>query len=77
MEIRIMPRTEMLKSVQAVYGIFGRILPDRIHPLDIRKNSVLTFQKRTGNLQLLQLSMIRSSHISLIFANVTLAQEML
>ena len=69
------PEQEMLKSVQAVYGIFGRILPDRIHPLDIRKNSVLTFQKRTGNLQLLQLSMIRSSHISLIFANVTLGQE--
>ena len=50
-----MHQTGMPKSVQAVYGTFGKTLPVRIHPSDIRKNSVPTLQRQTGNLQLLQL----------------------
>ena len=76
-EIRTMHQTEMPKSVQAVYGTFGKTLPVRIHPSDIRKNSVPTLPRQTGNLQQLQLWMTRSFLISQTFANVTLAPEML
>ena len=72
-----MHQTGMPKSVQAVYGTFGKTLPVRIHPSDIRKNSVPTFPRQTGNLQQLQLWMTRSFLISQTFANVTLAPEML
>ena len=77
MEIRTMHQTGMPKSVQAVYGTFGKTLPVRIHPSDIRKNSVPTLPRQTGNLQQLQLWMTRSFLISQTFANVTLAPEML
>ena len=76
-EIRTMHQTGMPKSVQAVYGTFGKTLPVRIHPSDIRKNSVPTLPRQTGNLQQLQLWMTRSFLISQTFANVTLAPEML
>ena len=71
------PNGDAAKSVQAVYGTFGKTLPVRIHPSDIRKNSVPTLPRQTGNLQQLQLWMTRSFLISQIFANVTLAPEML
>ena len=41
----------MQKFVQVVAGISGKILQNRIHPLDILKNSVQIFQRQTGNLQ--------------------------
>ena len=77
MVIRTMRQTVMQKSAQVVYGTFGKTLPVRIHPSDIRRNSVPTLPRQTGNLQQLQLWMKRSFLISQTFANVTLAPEML
>ena len=60
----------MQKFVQVVAGTSGKILQNRIHPLDILKNSVQIFQRQTGNLQLSQHWMTRLFLILQTSANV-------